>query len=70
MLYANTAEVNIDACCPVGVPSKLHVFAARVHAHALGVVISGYKFNSKVSSLTALKYSFKIQVAHLVMIDR
>lgn len=54
------AEVNVDACCPVTVPKKLHVFAARVHAHALGVVISGYRFNDKVDNKIEVALFFKL----------
>ena len=69
-LFTKIAEVNIDACCPVGVPSKLHVFAARVHAHALGVVISGYKYNQKVLSFTTLKLPLKDSSGFPPLTDR
>ena len=40
--------VTSDACCPFDMPSPIHVFAIRTHAHGLGKVITAYKFDPMV----------------------
>jgi hypothetical protein len=39
----NTPSTHGDANCKANIPSFIHVFAYRTHAHSYGNVISGYK---------------------------
>uniref|UniRef100_A0A0P6GTR0 peptidylglycine monooxygenase n=1 Tax=Daphnia magna TaxID=35525 RepID=A0A0P6GTR0_9CRUS len=41
------AVVNSDSCCPLDSTVPINVFATRVHAHALGTVITAYKYDPK-----------------------
>jgi peptidylamidoglycolate lyase len=40
--------VNADSCCPLDQTIPINIFAARVHAHALGTVITAYKYDPQV----------------------
>lgn len=42
---ANKPAHSVDMSCRVNIPGSIYPFAFRTHAHSLGVVISGYKFN-------------------------
>ncbi|EFX78165.1 hypothetical protein DAPPUDRAFT_225477 [Daphnia pulex] len=39
------AVVNSDICCPIDMPVPINIFAARVHAHGLGTVVTSYKYD-------------------------
>uniref|UniRef100_T1IX66 Copper type II ascorbate-dependent monooxygenase C-terminal domain-containing protein n=1 Tax=Strigamia maritima TaxID=126957 RepID=T1IX66_STRMM len=47
-------KVHADINCLYSDPNSIHPFAYRVHAHSLGVVISGYKYNVKSDKWTLL----------------
>ncbi|KAF2346352.1 Copper type II ascorbate-dependent monooxygenase C-terminal [Trinorchestia longiramus] len=45
-------KIHADIACAAkeaGVPVDIHVFGYRVHTHSLGVVVSGYKYDTKAS---------------------
>lgn len=45
VIPANKPAYNINMSCKVNISGSIYPFAYRTHAHGLGVVISGYKFN-------------------------
>ncbi|KAI9562633.1 hypothetical protein GHT06_010087 [Daphnia sinensis] len=44
------AVVNSDICCPIDTTAPIHIFAARVHAHGLGTVVTSYKYNPQTKA--------------------
>ncbi|KAK7072789.1 hypothetical protein SK128_007896, partial [Halocaridina rubra] len=50
----HTPKTNVDVNCLVGSsePKEINLFGYRVHAHALGSVISGYLYNQKTNQYT------------------
>jgi hypothetical protein len=46
--------VNSDICCPIDMPVPINIFAARVHAHGLGTVVTSYKYDPEVIGIELL----------------
>lgn len=47
-------KFSVDVSCPYYGPRPMYTFAYRVHAHKLGVVVSGYKYGSKSKTFSLL----------------
>lgn len=45
LIPPNQPKSHIDVNCQLMNPTSIYVFAYRVHAHALGTVISAYRFS-------------------------
>ncbi|KAK2718372.1 peptidyl-glycine alpha-amidating monooxygenase-like [Artemia franciscana] len=45
---------HVDINCRYEQNSPMHIFASRVHAHSLGVVIAGYRFSNDLKTVTEI----------------